>query len=247
MEQKLAIITGASSGIGEAFARKLSERKYDTVLISTNRDRLEILGEELTRAYGTSPSIFASDLSQPEGLEGAVDYVSQLEAVNGLVNNAGFGTHGKFSDVEIKKSLEMISLHITAPTRLSYEVLPKMSERGFIINVSSLASLIPSAGGVVYSSTKSYLIDFSKSLQREVKRRGILVQALCPGLTHTNFHHTEEFEFGEPNVPEFFWMNPEEVAEKSLKNLGKKVVYVPGFTNKILRLGLGELILRLRR
>ncbi len=242
MNSKLAIITGASSGIGEAFAKKLSQRGCDTILISRNKEKLGRIAQELNHSYGTSPTILQSDLSQPEGLEKVLDYISQTERVDGLVNNAGFGTHGQFSEVEIDKSLRMIALHVTAPTQLSYSVLPKMHQGGFIINVSSLASLISRTGGVVYSSTKSYLNDFSRALQREIQDRGISVQALCPGLTHTDFHNTQEFEFREPKVPELFWMNPEEVAEKSLKNLGKKVIYVPGLMNKLLRAGLADLI-----
>ena len=233
-ESKLVIITGASSGIGEAFAKKLSSEHYDTVLVSRNRDKLDGLAENLKNTYGTSPIVLARDLSNPQGLAEISEFISRRDDVAGLVNSAGFGTYGHFSSVDIEKSLNMINLHVVAPTCLSKVVLPKMSEGGFIINVSSLASLILTPGRVVYGGTKSYLNEFSRSLQEEVRDKGIVVQALCPGFTHTNFHNTEEYDFQKPKIPSWLWMSADQVVERSLKALGKKVVYVPGLKNRIL-------------
>jgi len=234
-ESRIAIVTGASSGIGEAYARKLSSRNYDVTLISRNENKLKGLADELNLFYGVSPVVLSANLATTEGLRRVGDYISQVGKIDGLVNSAGFGIHGYFSSVDLQKSLDMIALHITAPTYLCKLVLPKMENGGFIINISSVASLIPSPGGVVYSATKSYLNEFSKSLQEEVREKGIDVQALCPGFTHTNFHNTQEYNFQKPKIPDWLWMSTEEVVNKSLEALGnKKVIYVPGFKNRLL-------------
>jgi hypothetical protein len=154
-----------------------------------------------------------------------------------LINNAGFGTLGPFAQVDISKTLDMIALHVTAPTRLIKAALPGMLARreGSIINVASVAPFLPVAGNANYNGTKSYLIAFSECLQLEVKRAGIRVQALCPGFTRTGFHSVDEFKnIDFSTIPGFMWMPAEKVVKQSWQAMGKKnVVFVPGFINRM--------------
>ena len=231
---KKALITGASSGIGKEFAIQLSKKGYHTVLVARRKEKLEEVANELEKNYPTKSEILVSDLSKQEGMEEVENYIKKLDGLDMLINNAGFGIPRKFQDIPLEKSLDMINLHVTTPTRLCYAAIPKMSKQGVIINVSSLASLIPKAGSSVYAATKSYLTMFSKTLQKDLRDK-IKIQALCPGFTHTGFHDTEEFKNWGANIPKLLWTNAEYVVEKSLKDLKKdKVVCIPEFHNHIL-------------
>jgi len=236
MESKhlTALITGASSGLGAEFARQLSWIGYNPILVARRKEKLEELSEELKRVYGVSPEILTADLSAYEGMEKVEDYIEKLGGLDMLVNNAGFGIPKKFQDVGLEKLQGMINLHVIAPTRLCYRAIPKMREKGAIINVASIAPLVTKSNAAVYSPTKSYLITFSKILQKDLGNK-IKVQVLCPGFVHTSFHDTEAFKGYDVRIPKFLWRDKEYVVKKSLRALGKnKVVCIPGIENKIL-------------
>lgn len=225
-----ALVTGASSGIGEEFAKQLSAKGYDVVLVARRQSNLESLASDLHAKYSVKPEVLVSDLSTYEGIAKAEDYIRSMDSLDMLVNNAGFGVPGRFQDIPMDKLQAMINLHVIASTRLCYQAIPKVKA---IINVCSTAAFISKSGRAVYSATKSYLTMFSKALQEDVP--WIKIQALCPGFTYSNFHSTDEFKGDKENAPKFLWMTPEQVVKKSLKALDRKeVVYVPGFYNKLL-------------
>lgn len=236
--QVTTLITGASSGIGEAFAKELASQNYDLVIIARRKDRLLELARELKSNYSISVDVIPADISTEKGIEEVEEYIKKAKNLDILINNAGFGTRGNFSDVSPEKSINMINVHVLAPTRFCRAVLPGMIKRnqGSIINVSSLAALYPIKGNTIYKATKAYLNMFSRSLQNELKNFNIRVQALCPGFVYTGFHDTDEFkDFDRSSVPKWLWMSAEEVVKQSLKALRKnKVIFIPGIKNRIL-------------
>ncbi|MBN1691552.1 MAG: SDR family oxidoreductase [Dehalococcoidia bacterium] len=229
---KSAIVTGASSGIGEAYARLVASLGYDLIIIARRKDRLETIAAELEKEYDIAVSLMQRDLCNEKDISVVEEKIRSIENLSVLINNAGFGTLGLFADVDLGKSLRMINLHVTAPVRLVKAALPGMLARreGAIINVSSAAPFLPVSGNVMYNGTKSFLISFSESLEIEVKDAGIRVQALCPGFTRTGFHSVEEFKNVDfSTIPGFLWMSADKVVELSWKALGKrKVVFIPG-------------------
>ncbi len=233
-----ALITGASSGIGAAFARHLGARGYRLILVARREERLLDLSREIKDKYHTSSEIIVSDLSRADGMARVEKKISKLKNLAMLVNNAGFGTTGKFYQIDLDKQIEMINLHVTASVRLCRAVLPQMiaNGHGSIINVSSIAAYLPSNGNANYCASKAYLKVFSEALQTELQNTGIRVQALCPGLTYTEFHDTPEYhEFKRSRFPRILWMSAEELVSRSLKALKKnRVTYIPGLVNRLL-------------
>lgn len=237
-QTKTAFVTGASSGIGESFARKLAERGYDLILTARRGELLEKLARELEQKYEITAETITADLSKLPDIQKIEKHIAGIKNLGILINNAGFGVRaGDFAQTDIEKQTNMITVHITAPMRLCRAALPNMisNRNGFIINVSSMAAFTPIPKGINYGATKNYLNFFSVGLQRELKGTGVKVQALCPGFTYTGFHDTEEFE---PNhrgqFPKTMWSSAEEVVEESLCALkSKKVVFIPGVKNRL--------------
>ncbi len=236
--QSSALITGASSGIGAVFAKKLAERRYNLVLVARREKRLAALAAELEQDYPITAEILVADLTVPEELASVEKQVAQLEKLSLLVNNAGFGTTGKFATIDVGKQVDMIYVHVVASVRLSRAALPGMIARaqGAIINVSSMAGFIPMPDNVTYCATKAYLNSFSQSLQLELAGTGVQVQALCPGFTYTEFHDTPEYKgYDRSRIPKLLWMSAEEVVESSLRALNQgKVIHIPGWQNRFL-------------
>ncbi|MBN1430725.1 MAG: SDR family oxidoreductase [Anaerolineae bacterium] len=234
----VVLITGASSGIGEAFARKLASMGYNLALVARRKERLDAIAGELESRHSIKVEILQADLSHEEDISRIERRIADMDALTMLVNNAGFGTTGHCSDVEIAKSTAMIAVHVTAPTRLSHAALPKMVARkqGAIINVASPSAFVLFPGNTIYSATKHYLITFSEGLGLELEGTGVRVQALCPGFTRSGFHHTEAFTKSKSDsMPGFLWMSAEEVVKCSLEALKRKqVVVVPGFINRLM-------------
>jgi short-subunit dehydrogenase len=233
-----ALITGASSGIGEAFARKLASLEYDLVLVARRKEKLDAIAGDLEVKHPITVEVLPGDLSKDGDISRIERRIEALDTLTMLINNAGFGTRGAFADVDLEKSLAMIQVHVTASTRLAYATLPGMiaRRRGTLINVASPSAFVPLANNSVYSATKSYLISFSECLQLEVADAGIKVQALCPGFTYTGFHDTDEFKgMDRSKLPNLMWMSAEETVERSLDALDNgKVVFVPGFVNRLM-------------
>ncbi len=233
-----ALITGASSGIGEAFARKLALLGYDLVLVARRKERLDAIAGELEEKHPVTVEVLPGDLSKDDDISRIEQRIEALDTLAMLVNNAGFGTRGAFADVDLRKSLAMIQVHVTASTRLARAALPGMITRrkGTLINVGSPSAFIPLSGNAIYSATKAYLIAFSECLDLEVQDAGIKVQALCPGFTYSGFHDTDEYEgMNRSKIPNVLWMSAEETVEQSLNALdSRKVVFVPGLVNRLM-------------
>lgn len=228
-----ALVTGASSGIGEAFARRLASDGYDLVVVARRAELLEKLAGELSEAHGVAVEIEPADL----GVEADVARVAQRVGDDGsltmLVNNAGFSTAERFIDADLESQLRMACVHDLAALRLTHAALRGMIARGrgSVINVSSIAGLVPAPYNATYDATKGFLVLFSEGLHQELRGTGVRVQALCPGYTHTGFHAAIGVE---RNIPEGFWLSPEEVVDASLADLERgRVVCVPGMKQRL--------------
>jgi short-subunit dehydrogenase len=234
-----AFITGASAGIGEAFARVLAGRGYDLILTARRLDRLEKLAAELAPSRGVRVEAIAADLARPDApafLQSEVERRGMR--VDWLVNNAGYGLTGVFTAHPWAAHEDFLRVMLTAPTELCYRFLPGMIARGFgrIINVSSVAGLSPSpAGTTLYGPTKSYLVRFSQSLAQEVRPHGVLVSAFCPGFTWSEFHDVSGTREEVSRYPRLMWMDAGTVARRGVRAVERgRVIYVPGAVNRIL-------------
>jgi len=222
----LALITGASSGIGAEFARQLAARGYALALVARREDRLKLLASELGNRFSIPVEVIAADLSQEADLERVASRVGDMSNLEILVNNAGFGLSGYFDQIDMEVHRQAIRVHVLSSVRLVHAALPAMLARhsGSIINVASLAGLIP-LRNVTYGATKAYLIHFSRTLQQELHGTGLRLQALCPGYVHTEFHDTRPA----PRTPGFMWSTADKVVAESLRALERNlVVCIPG-------------------
>jgi uncharacterized protein len=233
----LALITGASAGIGRSFAESLALRRYDLILVARSTARIETLGRELAARHGITCEAWTADLASDEGRESVAARIEALPRLDLLVNNAGFATTGKLNKIPVDPQMEMLRLHVLAPMRLCRAALPRMIEHGAggIINVSSVASFIYGPGNVNYSASKAYLTNFSHGLDTEVGGYGIRVQALCPGFTHTEIH--TDMPHVKQQIPSWLWGTATDVVETSLTQLaaGGAVICIPGWKNKMMR------------
>lgn len=229
-----ALVTGASSGIGEAFVRRLAAQGHDVVLVARREDRLRALATELS-GHGVDVEVLAADLTSEEGVMSVEQRLTvPTKAVDLLVNNAGFGTSGSFTDLALERELEMIELNVVALVRLTRAALGSMRDRGTgsIVNVSSMASFQALPRNATYAATKAFVTSFTEALAEEVRGSGIRLQALCPGFTHTEFHTTAAWNSGW--LPGSVWQSAEQVVEASLAALASgRVVVVPGLLNKV--------------
>jgi short-subunit dehydrogenase len=228
MSNQFALITGASSGIGEAFARRLAAKQLNLIITARRKDRLEKLAEELKAQYNVQVRVIVADLATQSGIDEVVREISSCENLYYLINNAGFANIGDFDTISWEKHQNMLSVHVTALTLLAYTALPTMKKNnsGVIINVSSVAAFM--SGKNLYSLTKAYQVSLTKSLKLVTKGTNIIVQALCPGYTYSDFHQTDEY-IGRnvyDEIPKIFWMTSEQVVDKSLKALKRKKTVV---------------------
>jgi short-subunit dehydrogenase len=227
-----ALITGASSGIGEAFARRLAAGGFDLALVARREDRLRALAAELSAAHGIQAEAVPADLSKDDDVGRVSRYIEGHPDITLLINNAGYGLHGKFADADLERQLDMIRVHVIASVALARAALPGLIGRGggAIINVSSIAAFFPSGGGANYSASKIYLNNFSEALNAELDGTGVKVQALCPGFTYTEFHDTTEYQdFDRKSIPDALWLSADQVVDESLAALsGDRVIVVPG-------------------
>lgn len=227
-----ALITGASSGIGEAYARRLAAEGFALTLVARREERLRALADELSTSFGIDVDVLAADLAREEDITRVSRAIEGMSDLTLLINNAGFGTRGSFSEVPVSRHIDMIRVHDIASVALSWSALPGMIARGGggIVNVSSIAAFFPSGGGATYTATKVYLNNFSEALAGELQGTGVKVQALCPGFTYSEFHDTPEYEdFDRSQIPAPLWMTAEAVVDESLAALaGDQVIVVPG-------------------
>jgi uncharacterized protein len=231
-----ALVTGASSGIGAAFARELAARGYNLILVARRADRLNALVEELRARFGIEAETLPADLTREEDLRRVVDAVSNRSDLDLLINNAGFGEPGPFAQSNAERQLDMIRLHDLASVALTRATLAAMITNGHggIINTSSTAAFFPLYGNANYSASKAYLNNFSESVQTEIAGTGVFIQALCPGFTYSEFHD-EIADFRRETLPGFMWMQAGVVVKQSLNSLGSgEVIFVPGWLNRVI-------------
>lgn len=237
--QRTALITGASSGIGAAFAEALAARDCRLVLTARRVDRLRALAQRLGERYGSECLCIEADLADETALD-AIDLRLRAQSINIdiLINNAGYGIPGQFHKHAWTAHTEFLQVLLIRPTELVHRFLPGMQERGWgrIVNVASLAGLIPgSNGNTLYAASKSYLIKFSQSLALENRRRGVLVQALCPGFTESEFHDVSGARHLMQRLPKFMFQSADAVVEECLPSLERgQVVHVSGRINRLL-------------
>ena len=245
----IALVTGASSGLGAEFARQLARDGFDVVLVARRRERLEELAQEISAAHAAQAEVLAADLADEKDCRRVASRVAGEERLEILVNNAGFGTKGRFWEGELEIQEKMHRLHVLATMRLAHAALPGMVRRGRggIINVSSSAAFGRSPGNVSYCATKSWMNAFTEGLALELHNLGspVRVQALCPGFTWSEFHDT--MGVSRSIVPASWWMKAEEVVAISLRGLERgKIIVVPGWRYRCFAALIGVLPFRLR-
>jgi len=239
--RRVALVTGASAGIGEAFARVFAAHGFDLAITARREDRLRALAASLERQHGTRVHIFCADLTD----RGApARLCEQLAAANitvdALVNNAGYGVPGTFTSVDWQRHADFLQVLLVAVAELTYRLLPSMAARGYgrIINVASLAGLIPApAGHTLYAATKSFLIRFSEALSSEFAHHGVHVTAVCPGFTFSEFHDVTGTREMMRGLPSWMWMDAPTVAEQGYNAvMAGRPVYVTGRVNSAIAL-----------
>ena len=238
MDRRLALVTGASAGIGAAFARILASHGYDLALTARRTDRLEKLAEEVRLRSGVETLTVAADLADPEGPGQILDTLTAHgRTVDFLVNNAGYGLPGVYAETRWADQAAFLQVMLHAPCELAHRVLPGMVARRFgrIVNVASLAGLIPGAAGhTLYGASKSFLIKFSQSLHLETRDEGVHVSALCPGFTYSEFHDVNGTRaMVSQSTPAWAWLGADEVAAAGYEAVeANRAVCVPGAPNK---------------
>jgi short-subunit dehydrogenase len=229
-----ALVTGASAGIGAAFARRLARDGYSLVIVARSRERLEEMARELTHDHDVTVEPLPADLTHAAELRVVEDLVARHGGLDLLVNNAGFGTFGSLHSLDPDEEEKEIRLNVVALARLTRAALPGMIKRrrGAIINVSSMAGLAPAPYNATYGATKAFVNSFTEALYEELRGTGVQVQALCPGFTRTEFQERAGIDVS--NIPSFAWMSAESVVEASLDALQRgTVVVVPGMANRV--------------
>lgn len=234
-----ALITGASSGIGEAFANILASRGCNLILVARSEDVLNELAGDLHEEHGITVDVMAADLSEAQNRDNIAEATDALDRqVDLLINNAGFGSMGPFVKADGARERQQVDLNVTALTDLCHSFLPGMVERGHggIINVASTASFQPIPYMAVYAASKAYVRSFSEALHAECQGRGVTVTALCPGPVATNFFAATESKDMDSMVKKIsgIMMTADQVALDALNALEKgRAVVVPGAQNKL--------------
>ena len=225
------LITGASSGIGAAFARKLAARGRNVLLVARSEDKLITLCNELGRLSGIRAHYFALDLLKPEAPSQLFEETQKRELeIDMLINNAGFGSMGDFVKLNPGRELEIIDLNVKALVELTHRFLAPMRERkrGTIINVASTAGFQAVPFMATYAASKAFVLSFSEALWEENRRHGVHVMALCPGVTETNFFEAAKMD----HPPMRMTQTAEEVVDAALRGLSqRKPTVISGWTN----------------
>lgn len=235
-----ALITGASAGIGAAFARALAEQGVALVLTARRADRLTALADDLKRRFGVEVDFICADLADPNAaIALCADLDGRALSIDILINNAGYSVTGNLISQPWQAHSDFIQVMLTAPTELAYRLLPGMRERNYgrIINVASLAGHLPApAGHTLYAAVKSYLIKFSQALSLENRDTGVHVCALCPGFTHSEFHDVSGARALVSKMPGWLWMDADRVAREGLAAVERgDAVYVNGRINRAIK------------
>lgn len=241
MNQRTALITGASAGIGEAFAEVFAAEGFDLVLTARREDRLRAVAARLEGRYGIRAYVIPADLSDP-GAPAQLwrEVEARGLAIDALVNNAGYGIPGAFIASEWPRHAALLQVMVVALADLTHRALPGMIARGYgrIIHVASLAALVPApAGHTLYAATKAFVIKFSESLAAEVRASGVHVTALCPGFTRSEFHDVTGTRAQVAHLPLWLWMDAPAVARYGFDAVSAGyAVYVTGRVNRAIAL-----------
>ncbi|HNX25877.1 MAG TPA: SDR family oxidoreductase [Phycisphaerae bacterium] len=225
----LALITGASSGIGAEFARSLAKRGCDLILVARREDKLRKLADDIHQDCDAAIEIFPADLADDNQRHAVADRIRQTGGLEYLVNNAGFGTKERFWQADFASQDIMARLHVLAVMELCHAALGDMVKKGGgnIINTASVAGFFQSPSNVVYCSTKAWIISFTEGLAFELVGSGVNVQALCPGYTLSEFH--DVMQISRDGIPKSWWLPANVVVHDSLAALARrKLVCVPG-------------------
>ena len=231
----LALVTGASAGIGATYAEFLAKQGHDLVIVARDKARLTERANDLEKRFGISVEVLSADLATSEGIKKVeLRIENKARPFDVIINNAGFGINKSFAESDRQSENDLLDVLVRAPLRFMHAALPGMIERkrGTIINVSSVAGWI--AGGS-YSAAKSFLTVMSESLHTELRGSGVNVLALCPGFTRTEFHQRGRMNM--KGLPEFMWLSTERVVSESWKAAqAGKAISVPGLQYKFLYL-----------
>ncbi len=232
-----ALITGSSSGIGAEFARQLAQQGFNLILVARRKEKLDALSKTLQEKYSNDVEVLVADLSNISDNKQVISRINEIENLDILINNAGFGILDNFLQIERMKHVEMINVHFTSPVMLCHATIPGMvrRKRGVIINTSSIFAINKDSSLIMYTTTKSAVAIFSELLKVKVKGTGIFVQALCPGFTYTEFHDTDAMSgFQRSLYKAEQWMKAEEVVSLSLDAVkSKSVIFIPGEINLV--------------
>lgn len=213
---KTALVTGASSGIGKAFAEVLAEKGYGLILTARRRERLDALAVELAQRHGVTTKVVVADLAEP-GASAQIVAALGDSKVDVLVNNAGYGVAGSYTTVPWADHQAFMQVMVMAVCDLTYRLLPGMVERGWgrIINIASVAGMVPApAGHTLYGASKAFLIRFSEALSSENASRGVQVTAVCPGFTYSEFHDVLGTRDKMNRMPRMLWLDAPTVARQ---------------------------------
>lgn len=248
-----ALVTGASAGIGKAFAEQLAQMGYHLVLVARRMERLDTQATEYQSSYGICAEALRADLSTDDGIAKVEQRLSSGD-IDLVVNNAGYDVFGDFAQIPIEQNLALLNCLELATVRLTRAALPAMLKhrRGAVINVSSIGAFGPKRKDAMYVSAKAFVNRFTESLALELRDSGVRVQALCPGFTLTEFHDAPEYApyHIKERIPAWLWMQPAQVVKESLQALGEdRVICVPGVKNQAVvfaaQSGLSRLLMRL--
>lgn len=238
MSHRFALITGATSGIGAAYAEAFAKQGYHLLLTGRRESELNQLAKRLKQEFSIEVTLQIGDLSDPDALQALVDTITQLPDLYVLVNNAGYAVDGRLGDVKWQQHKALLDVHVTATTQLTYAALPNLLKaRGILINVASVASWIPTAESVLYGPTKAYIRSFTESVGLAYRGDGLKALALCPGFTVTYFHSRMGLD------PDKFYKHKgltrawsaEQVVAQSFRDIEKgRLISVQGWNYKLL-------------
>jgi uncharacterized protein len=243
---RTALVTGASAGIGAAFADVLAEAGYGLVLTARRADRLEAVAEGLRARHGVPVAVIVADLADPAAPAALVEAVAARGlTVDVLVNNAGYGVPGRYAATEWTRQRDFVQVLVTAVAELTHRLLPGMIERRFgrVLNIASLAALVPAAPGhTLYAASKAFLVKFSEALAGECLAHGVHVTAVCPGFTYSEFHDVTGTRAQVSAMPRWMWSDARDVAREGYAAVmaGRPVV-VTGRVNRAIAFGVKHL------
>jgi short-subunit dehydrogenase len=238
---KTAVITGATSGIGAAYANRLAADGYDLVITGRKKEIIQKLAVDLAAKHSVKIDVIIAELSDDSGLQKLIDAVKTKNDIELLINNAGYSGYARhFEETDVAEHEKMVKLHQIVPLRLISFILPGMIKqgKGTIINVSSTGAFLPMPSNSVYVATKAFLKSYSQVMYQELKSKKVRVQVLCPGFTKTNFareYYPEDVYERMMSQAKMVTMTPEKVVDYSLKSLNNhNPVCVPGLLNKVM-------------